>query len=119
MPSGWTKPAERVAFGPAITKQDGRFRIDLNPVQMKQTHTIFDGDPCPNLIVVHKDRGAFGWMNLKDVKELPFTVLQYSKPDPNISIKGTFRIINELPPESRRSAEAYLGRRVASATPQN
>ena len=119
MPSGLMKPSDRVAFGPAITGHDGHFRIDLHPIQMTQTHTILDGDPCPNLIVVHKDLGAFGLANINDVKDLPFTVLQYSEPDPNISIKGTFGIISELPPESRRRAEAYLGIKSPLVPPQN
>jgi hypothetical protein len=118
MPGGLMKPSDKVAFGLAITGQNGHFRIDLKSIQMTQTSTIFDGDPYPNLIVIHKDLGAFGQSNINNVKDLPFTVLQFTEQSPDIPlesntfINGTFGIISQLPPESRRSAEKYLGRKV-------
>ena len=108
LPGGLLSAPRYTAFGPAITGRDGRFTLDLKPVPMVQTMTVWDGKTKPVIVVIDDRHGGgllYGtqWKG----KEPEFERIVWKKPSVAVS-RNPETFIGFLPEEDRAKARAAL-----------
>jgi hypothetical protein len=107
LPGGLFSAPRNTSWGPAITDGEGRFKIEMTPVSMVQTGTIFDGRTTPSILVVDRDRGCLMIVSTEDQKDLGFVRLTFPAPHGPPS----FGMIDELDSEDQAVARTYVYRR--------
>ena len=104
MPGGIFAAPKNTSWGPGVTDVEGRFRIEITPVSMVQTGTIFDGSTKPSILVVERDRGCFMVVSTMDEKDPGFMRLTFPEPHGPPS----FSMIDELDSEDQFVARTYV-----------
>jgi hypothetical protein len=106
LPGGLFAAPRNTSWGPSITDAAGNFKIEMTPVSMIQTGTIFDGSTTPSILVVLRDRGCFMIVSTKGKKDLGFMRLNFPEPHGPPS----FSMIDELDVEDQAVARTYVYR---------
>ena len=108
LPSGLFAAPRNTSFGPALTKQDGSFVLEMKPVSMVQTGTVFDGSTTPSLLILHRERGCFSTGSLEEKKDLGFQKLIWPTSQFESPGAPSFSMIDQLSPEDQAIARSYV-----------
>lgn len=109
MPGGLFKAQRSVAQGPAISRADGTFTLNLMPITMVQTGTIFDGESFPRFVILHRKKGCYSSLNYKREKEHGFldTSFEGTNPEPLSSTDLPY-FVKEWPEKDQAVVRKYI-----------